>query len=207
MMLKAIRKHKRAAKIPLIILVIVLSVGLVGSFMVWQAPSADDFQATGASGGNSQLQSLRANIRQYEQAVKTNPNNVNLLVALANNQYDLGVQYFDVQNYEEGAKFFKAAVKSYQKALEQQPQNINIRVDLATAAFYSAQYDLAEEHYKKAIEQDPKFLNARMNYGIFLYNVRNDKKGAIAQWQAALETKPDAATAERLKKLIESAGE
>lgn len=200
MLLRGIRKYRRAARIPLIIMVVMISVSLVGSYIIWQSPSVSN-----PVGGNqtSLPESLRNNIRLYQQALKTNPEDVNLLIALGNSQYDLGAYYFDIQDFEEGKSFFKAAVSSYQKALEKVPENINVRVDLATAAFYCQEYDLAEKHFKKALEQNPRFLNARLNYGIFLLNARNDREGAIQQWQAALETNPDEQTAAYLKSLIE----
>lgn len=200
MLLQSIRKYMKSARIPLIILVVMISVSLVGSYLVWQSPQVN----TPLFDQTNPLESLRHNIRLLQQALQTDPQNEDLLIPLGNSQYDLGAYYFDIQDYDQGRTYFEAAVASYEKALEKVPENINVRVDLATAAYYSQQYDLAEEHFQKAIELEPTFINARLNYGIFLLDVREDPEGAIKQWEAALETDPEPSVASYLNNLIES---
>ncbi|GAW93046.1 tetratricopeptide repeat protein [Calderihabitans maritimus] len=214
-MMKLFRRNKRAAKVPFIILVVALSVGLVGSFTIWSVPQIRVNRAprpvntnppvTG-SRENDVVQKLLTNIRQYEQVLKANPDNLEVLVDLGNDHYDLGVIYAGELNQPEKAfEHFAKATEAYQKAISIDPENINVRVDLATAAFYSNQYDLAEEHFKKAIEQDPNFINARRNYGVFLAQARGDYEGAIAQWEAVLALNPSPDVRKDFEELIKQA--
>ncbi|MDS1029563.1 tetratricopeptide repeat protein [Bacillota bacterium LX-D] len=208
-MLSAIRRYKRMAKIPLIILVVVLSFGLVGSYIFVQPlPKVNQetqTQDNTAVNTEEAIKNLQANINEYEKQYKANPKNSDTIIALGNSQYNLASYYFTLEKYQDGEKFFKDAVATYQKAIKMQPKNVNVMVDLATAALYSKQYAIAEKYYQKAIALDPKFLKARMNYGIYLKIVRNDVKGAKEQWQAALKTNPNAEVANVFKELINNA--
>jgi len=80
---------------------------------------------------------------------------------------------------------FKKAVEAYQQVLKTN-KDPNIMVDMATAAFYSGDYDLAEKSYNEAIVLKPDFINALFNYGIFLSQAKQDWAGALIQWQKAL---------------------
>lgn len=207
-MLKFIRKHRHAAKIPMIIMVIVLSVGLLGSFIVWQSPVATQYVPDGSldqAEQTGEVDNLKNSIAQYQDILKTNPEDLNTLLYLANSQFELGGKYLESNAEAEGTKQFNEAVATYQQALELDPANIEILTALATAAFYGGQYDLAETYYQKALAADPQFLPARRNYGLFLYYARQDVDGAIAQWEAALATKPDPEIAKSFTDLIAQA--
>lgn len=73
----------------------------------------------------------------------------------------------------------------YQKILKTN-QDPNIMVDMATSAFYSGDYDLAEKTFKEVIVIKPDSITALFNYGIFLSQAKQDWAGALNQWQKAL---------------------
>jgi len=155
----------------------------------------------------SEIERMLDRSRQLEQALKVQPDSVEMQAELGNIWYDAGIYYASLGEYARGDKYFKAATGPYQKALEKDPDRVYLRVDLATAAYYGGLDDLAGEQFQKAIQQDPKFFNARYNYGFFLYQRMNDAKGAIEQWEAALELSPDPQAKEVLESLITSAKE
>jgi len=204
-MMKFLRKNN---KIIFLVFTPILAVGLVLSFTIWSSP-----QTGGNNTANNQAQaspddavkSMLTDIRQFEQALKAAPDNPTMLVDLGNKSYDLGVQYFGLQQVEDGLKYLIKATEAYEKALEIGEPDANVATDLATAAFYSNQYDLADEYFSKAIEIDPKHLTAKRNYGVFLMEAKQNYDKAIQQWEAALALNPDPTSKSSLEQLIQDA--
>lgn len=184
-----------------------LAVGLVLSFTIWSSPQPANNQG-GTSGNTASrtasaqqniIQKMLTDIRQYEQALKANPDNTTILVDLGNKAYDLGAEYlFELQNVEKGTKYFKKATEAYQKVVELGAADANVMTDLATAAMYSGQNELAEEFFKKAIETDAEHINSKVNYGYFLAFVKQEYDKALEQWEAALALNPDPDTKNRI---------
>lgn len=203
MIMRTIRNKRRAFRIPMIIFTIALSISLVGFFThspleVGQSQQLD---------ADNEIQAMLDYSRQLEQAAKLEPDNHELQVSLGDIFYDLGIVYAGLGDHEQSDKYLKEATKPYLKALELDPNLINARVDLATAAYYSGQHELAEEHFQEAVSQDPEFINGRINYGHFLFFAQNDVEGALEQWELALELDPDPTTKSNLEALIEHAKE
>lgn len=181
MLLRAMRNKKRAMRIPMIIFTVAISISLVGVF----AYTPLDMPVNQQAGQFSEIQTLLDYNRQLEQALKLEPDNEELHVSLGNILYDIGVYYAGEGDEAKATRYFKEATVPYLDALAINPQLIGARVDLATAAYYSGLYELAEEHFLKAIEQDPEFVNARINYGVFLYYAMGEPEKALEQWEAA----------------------
>ena len=84
---------------------------------------------------------------------------------------------------------FDKAQAHLDRAAQIDPSNPNTWSNLGVARRARGDSDGAEAAYKKAIEIDPNLAEAYLNYGIFLEEVRQDRKGAIAQysryWQVA----------------------
>lgn len=198
MIMRSIRNKRRAFKIPMIIFTVALSISLVGLFTY----SPIEVNPNQEFNESSEIQSMLDMKRQLEQALKLDPDNEELHVNLGNLLYDLGIHYASAGDNVKANRYLKEATVPYLKALEIKPSLIGARVDLATAAYYSGQNDLAEEHFVKAIEQDPSFINGRINYGHFLLYAQGDKDGALEQWNKAMELEPDPTTRAKLETLI-----
>lgn len=207
--MRFIRNSKRSHKVIFLALSIALAIGMVGSFVIWSSPAG--LTGTGSSTENistdaSVVDSLRTDIRRYEQVLKGNPQNLEVWKELGNANYDLGRIYmFERQDQQKGGEYFAHAVEAYRKALELEPENVNVRVDMATAAWYSWQPDLAEEQFQKALEYDDKHLFGLLNYGMFLMYEKQQYAEAIDHWEKILDLNPDINTRQKAQNLIEEA--
>ena len=156
-----------------------------------------------ATSSTSDYTNAKNRVNALTQEVKSNPNDLGL-------QKDLGDAYYDLGNAarvnapKEVEEDYLQAVKSYQVVLKTE-QNLNVLTDMATAAYYSHQFALAEQSFKKAISIDPNFTPALNNYGVFLYEYKKDDAGAIRMWQTALKQDPNGPNSAQLKSLIEEA--
>ncbi len=198
MITRTIRNKKQAFKIPMIIFTVLLSISLVGFF----AYSPLQIDSPQNQGYVTEAQRMMEQINRLEQGVKADPKNINLLIGLGNHFYDLSMFYAAYGDLEKAAKYIEESTKPYLQALEIDADLVAVRVDLATAFFYAGEYDLAEEQFKLAIESDPTFINSLVNYGVFLYSVREDKEAALEQWEAALKLEPDPVIAASIEEMI-----
>lgn len=207
-MLRSIRKNKRAARIPFIILTIAISASLVGYFAMGSAPPpslpAGGQAATNAGDGiSAAIAQQQTTIRQLEQALKLNESNQQLWVQLGNAYYDLGSLYSEQQRFQEAQQEFSRAVGAYQKALEIDAGQVDVRVDMATAAYFAGRDEEAEANFTKALEQSPDHLIANLNYGVFLADRKNNYEKAVTYWQKVVKLDPDG-LGQQAKKLIET---
>jgi tetratricopeptide (TPR) repeat protein len=201
MIMRAIRSKRRAMKIPMIIFTVAIAISLVGVF----AYTPLDVPANQQAGQASQVQTMLDYSRQLEQALKLDPENKDLHVSLGNILYDIGAYYAGAGDEAKAVRYFKEATVPYLDALAIDPQLLGVRVDMATAAYYSGLYDLAEEHFLEAIEQDPGFVNARINYGHFLYYAKGEPEKALEQWEAAAALELEPAVRANVEALINMA--
>ncbi len=209
-MMKFFRKNN---KIIFLILTPLLAVGLVLSFTIWSSPSISNSARSNRQVNqgppiqqDNEVVKMLTDIRRYEQVLKSSPENYTVLLDLGNTSYDLGSKYmFELQQVENGVKYFAKATGAYKRALEVGEPDPNIMTDLATAAMYSGQNDMAEDYFNKAIEADAEHIFAKMNYGVFLMNVKQDYAKAVEQWQEVLELKPDAGVKSRVESMIREA--
>lgn len=145
---------------------------------------------TAGSNNASTISELEYQISQLETSLETSPDNSSLLTQLGNSYYQLGIIYNEMEEFEKSEESFASAVDPYGLALEAEPDNVNVRVDRAVSAFYSDNYDLAQEQFEKAIETDPTHVQAHYNYGIFQLYGRNDAAGAIENFNEVIELNP-----------------
>ncbi|MGI6332978.1 MAG: tetratricopeptide repeat protein [Zhaonellaceae bacterium] len=190
-MLKFLRNNKRFAKTFLVVLIASLCLGVIVPVVLWLLPEDDHEAASLEAYINAEILAMEEELLNYEEMVADNPEDGEAWVHKANLEYDLGSLLYDINRVDEGVSYFKEATVSYQEAIKHKEEDVQVITDLATAALYSNQNELAEESFKKAIEKDPGYIHARVNYGIFLYNVKNDKQGALKEWEAALATNPE----------------
>ncbi|MCL5024776.1 MAG: tetratricopeptide repeat protein [Nitrospirae bacterium] len=164
-----------------IILFVMLSLVIVGCQKKEEPKASPEYPA-----GTLRTQDT---LRIAEDAVKTDPKNVNAWVELGNILMD--------------SRRFGEAVGAYQKALELDPKNVDVRVDMGTCYRNSGKPDMAMREYKKALEINPNHLLAHMNLGVvYAYDLK-DKAQAIKEFEKYLQLAPNARNAEQVKQQIE----
>jgi tetratricopeptide (TPR) repeat protein len=182
------RRRKGVMKIPFIILTIALVVGLIGSFIMWSVPSGSfdtvSGNAAAVSEAANQVQLLQQQIKDAQQALRGEPEDVGLLKQLAAANFQLGYIYlFEQKKADEGIQQFQAAIPTYQQILKLEAQSDEINLSLAMAAYFSGQKELADSSFQQALALNPENALAHFNYGLFLAEVKSDYQQAVKQWQ------------------------
>lgn len=209
-LLSNIRRSTKKNKLFYLILAIVLSVGLVGSFAIWSSPDVSqnniskENQQAPEDGQIAEPQTLLAEVEKCEKLLQNDPGNQETLLQLGRTRYYLGNYYLNSNEMEKAIPHFRQAVSVFQQAMEKDPQNVDLRIDLGTAAFLSGQEQIAEQNFQKAIELDPSSADAHYKYGIFLMQ-KKDFAGAIKQWNTVLELKPGELAEQQVQSLIQKA--
>lgn len=103
-----------------------------------------------------QLQDLRSARKDYEQAIRLDPQYGEAI----NN---LGTIFYSQQSY-------RRAVREYKKALRELPESASIHSNLGTAYFARKDYKKAAEAYEKALQLDPDVFEHHSTYGVLLQN-------------------------------------
>ena len=131
----------------------------------------------------------RARLAQLQAAVETNPRDFDSLI-------ELGFLNFEQQNFEQ-------AVLWYTKALEVQPADVAVRTDLGTALYNVGKTDEAVAEFRKSLEYDPSHPQALFNLGVVLLEVKNDKQGALENFEKLVATHPEFPQVPLVKQQIE----
>jgi len=124
-------------------------------------------------------------------ALKTNPDDFNSLVQVANLYYD-GRQYAD-------------AVKYYQLALKSQPTNPDVLTDLGTALWYTGDADGAIAEFQKALKYRPDHPGTLFNLGVVRWQGKMDPKGAVEAWEQLLKFNPNYSQKQEVQEYIDRA--
>jgi cytochrome c-type biogenesis protein CcmH/NrfG len=117
--------------------------------------------------------------------LKSRPNDAGLLAQIGNLYYD--------------AQIFPVAISYYQKALAIDPKNSSVRTDMATALFYSSDFDHAIAEFDHALKDDPRNSNALFNRGIVKWQGKMDVNGAMADWELLLKQNPNYEQADKVR--------
>ena len=195
-------KNQTSQRIKAVIIAILLAMSLVGAGVYGYlsgTPSPSPTSSPSSSGSND-YNGMKNRVNALTQQVKSNPNDIQLQQALGDAYYDLGTFARTAAPNEAKVDFIQAT-KCYQTVLSTK-QDINVLTDMATAAFYSGQNDLAEKSYQEALNEQPDFQQALFDYGIFLFQIKQDYATAIRMWQTALNKDPNGPNADHLKQLI-----
>jgi tetratricopeptide (TPR) repeat protein len=123
--------------------------------------------------------------------LKSDPNNVGILVELGNLYYD--------------DKQYPSAIEYYKRALALQPANTNVRTDLGTAYWYMGNADNAISEFNKSLTYEPTKVDTLFNLGIVQFKGKKDSSSAIATWQKLLATNPLYEHKDKVQKLIAEA--
>lgn len=196
MVMQAIRRGKNKWRGPLIIMVIVLAVGLVGSFAIWSSPNSGNNSAGGEIDPQEQINNLQVSIDGMEKELADKPKDFSLLRSLADVRSQQGGFYAQVNDKEKSKKVFAKGLENYLAALDNAPAEINaqgkadIMVSAAYCASNSEQANAAGALYQQAIELVPEDFNARYNYVLFLafyLQDTNKAKEEISNYKALLK--------------------
>lgn len=125
------------------------------------------------------------------QQLKSKPNDPALLAQIGNMYYD--------------AQIFPVAIDYYQKSLAANPKNSLVRTDMATAMFYTSDFDHAIAEFDHALKDDPKNSNALFNRGIAKWQGKMDVNGAVADWELLLKQNPGYEHADQVQMYIAQA--
>ncbi|BCV20868.1 hypothetical protein hamaS1_09370 [Moorella sp. Hama-1] len=220
-MMSSLRRLSKKRPVLGILFVVVLSIGLVGSYAIFsapktpgvppasqaQTPDANQQQAEAMQkAAQEQIGKLETDIGNLQKELQAKPNDAATALKLGDSQYNLGTLYLFVNNdQEKAAATFKGAVASYQQVLKLNPKEKGINLRLAGAALYAGDSKLAEDNFQAAIKADPNDNNARMTYGMYLASMKGDYQGAIDQWQEVLKHNPDKDTASQVQEMIKQA--
>ena len=123
--------------------------------------------------------------------LKTNPDDVDTVIKVANLYYD-GHQYAD-------------AVKYYQLAAKSQPKNADLLTDLGTSIWYTGDADGAIAEFQKALKYDPNHPGTLFNLGIVRWQGKSDPKGAVEAWEQLLKKNPNYPQKQQLQEYISKA--
>ncbi len=124
-------------------------------------------------------------IKNYQQLLKKEPDNIILLGALGNALFDIGRD--------------DEAIKIYKKTLGIYPDNVAVRTDLGTAYRRKGKPNKALAEYRKSLSIDPRHSISRYNIGVVLLWDKKDVKAAIKIWEELLRIDPYFLLAEEIR--------
>lgn len=182
-MMRKLRNIRRM-RAPMIILVIVLSIGLVGSFTLMSSPDRQPPSVNQNLTREEQINYLNELKDQYTADIEANPENKEAIAALAEIHQYLGNLYEDEEQQEE---HLNLSYSFYQKLLKFEPENLSTLLNTALSAHRLGHDEDAEKYFKEAIEIDPNNPSTLVNYGVFLMNAKGDFTTAKTYFNQALE--------------------
>ncbi|MGB9847012.1 MAG: tetratricopeptide repeat protein [Desulfotomaculales bacterium] len=156
------QRQKKRQKIFFIVLTAILSVGLLGSSVVWFGGSY-----LAALSERSQSPAQGPSIADLEARAKEKPDDPQVLAALAR-------AYFDAGRLQE-------AEDTYAKAVEKSPEDGGLRRELAMTSFLAGNYDRAAAALEEELKRNPEDKEALYLYGQVLALGKNDYKRGIEQ--------------------------
>jgi tetratricopeptide (TPR) repeat protein len=128
---------------------------------------------------------VAADIENYKEILRKDPNNLQALIGIGNLYFDTNQDLL--------------AIGNYRKALAMDPTNANVRTDMAVCYRRSGNPGQAVEELKKAISTTPRHAQSRYNLGVILIQDMHDVEGGIKAWEGLLENMPDYPYRDNLK--------
>lgn len=190
-------RNLRRMRGPMIVLVIVLSIGLVGSVTFMALAPGRQQLVDQQMSLEEQREYLLGLKDEYSAELDANPDNQEAIGALA----EIHLYLAELSEDEEEKKEHREqSYAYYQQLVEYDPDNVNLLVHVALSAHNAGKDEEAENYFKNALELEPNNVSALGNYGVFLMNAKGDFEGALDIFNKALEQELD----ENAKEQIES---
>lgn len=136
-------------------------------------------------------EAAKAAVAPLLEQLKSDPNNYDKLIEVANLYYDHSV--------------YPEAIQYYQRALKVKGTDPNVLTDMATAMFYNGDAQGSIPVFEQALKYDPKHVNALFNMGIVKWQGLKDPKGAVAAWERLLKENPNFEGKAKVQEYIERA--
>ena len=147
-----------------------------------------------APSGNFNADSLsliiQNDLKALTDSLSHDSTNVDLLVIIGNDYFDLG-------NHEK-------AIEYYEKALSLKPDMPLVLTDCAIMYHKHGDIDKALTYFDKAIKLKPDLAPAYFNKGLILMSDKNKPQEAIATWKKYIELEPNSEYAKLIKQQIET---
>ena len=185
-MMRKLRNVKKMRG-PMIVLVIMLSIGLVGSFTLMGGLGGQQLPDASADPNLSpeeQMAFFEGLLEEYNAKLTEDPDDQEAIGALAEIHWNLAGLYEDQEKQKEE---MNNSLGFYQRLVELNSDNVNLITQTAVVAHSAGNDELAREHFNKALELDENNVNALANYGVYLMNSEGDFDGALTQFGKALE--------------------
>ncbi len=128
-------------------------------------------------------------INDLEAKLKTNPDDISLILQLAHTQNDAG--------------FFSKAIENYNKYLEKNPKDADARVDMGVCYYNLGNYPAAISEMEKALKYQPNHQIGNLNLGIVNLAAGNLKQSK--EWlEKAVAINPNSDAGKRAEELLKS---
>jgi tetratricopeptide (TPR) repeat protein len=184
---------------------LVLGVGLGYLFRGSASPAAETAAASApANSGAPQGMPTQAQLSPEQQkamldqavapllaTLKTNPDDFDTIIKVAN-------LYYDGQQYPEAVKYYQLGAKS-------QPTNPDLLTDLGTSLWYTGDADGAIAEFQEALKYRPDHPGTLFNLGVVRWQGKMDPKGAGQAWEELLQKNPNYPQKQQVQEYIERA--
>ncbi|AEG62070.1 tetratricopeptide repeat protein [Desulforamulus ruminis] len=174
-------RQKRFQRIVIGILVVVLSMGLIGSSMVWSGLGS-------AQNDTKAPTTMEERIKLLEEQAKEKPNDTGLMLNLASYYIQVGK--------------ITQADDLYAKVIQLEPKNISARQNLALSYYSQGKIDLAEKQLTEALAIEGNNADLNFQYAKLLAE-KKDYQGAITAMEKVLAVQKEGPKAEEARKSIE----
>jgi tetratricopeptide (TPR) repeat protein len=164
-----------------------VAIYLIGSSRSGPNPIGHKAESGMQAGSNKPMESqmppgpdsiaIRKQLSEFESQLKSNPDNYDALVGIANSYYDLGDAH--------------KAIEYYDRAIKINPRDAGVIVDMGAMYRQLNNPDKAVELFNRAIKIDPNLPQAYFNLGMVLRMEKNDRAGAAKAWKKYLELDPN----------------
>ena len=182
------------------------------AFLSAKAIDDDSYAACGLGMVYHELHRDDAAQKEFQRAMRLNPNDWCAYYQLAQMNYDLGkyqeavdgfkkvltmtqtsVTYVYLGNSYVYAREYEPGVEAYKQALQLDPKNEAAHFQLAVAYDFLQRYEDAAAEYKEVLKLDPKDDWSRYSLALVYMSLHN-KPAAFEQYEILRKTDPDRAT-------------
>lgn len=161
--MNTIRKNKTAVRVPLILVIVALAVGLVGFFAVGSVPDMVPSSASdqGINAGEDYAATIKIEINRRQAILKANPDNAAIMAELADYQHSLGVYYYGQGNFSDAVRYLEDSTSTYRQLSQLNKDDLSVLISQAVT-----QYDLGHSYFQAGnlSGSDQAFQNSVTTY-------------------------------------------